>query len=365
MSALPSSHSFFRDRPRARVAVVGARGYSGLELARLLLRHPDADLKACFATSNFCLSDSLSQPAARGVTGYAIEKLLPMAKDFDFIFLATPAPTSMELAPKLLELGLHVIDLSGAYRLGIGSVLDTYREWYGFEHTSPKLLTRAHYGLVPWAIPAEDGNPLLVSNPGCFATAVLMGLLPLLKNRLVDTETLVIDAKSGTTGAGKKAEERLLHSEVDGGFSPYRIGRHQHTPEIQQIVRAFTNLDVDSHFTTSLMNVRRGIVASLYARLNSSAAEKLASAFALAYDNDPLVDVVELTSENETATLNLRRIVGTARTRIAYRTIRDKLYMFVMIDNLMKGAASQAIENFNCLRGLPSWSTLVEMEGSI
>lgn len=346
---------------KSRVAVVGARGYSGLELARLLLKHPHADLKACFATSDFLLSNSLSQPAARAVPGYGIEKLLPLAKSFDVVFLATPALTSLELAPKLLELGVSVIDLSGAFRLAANS----YIEWYGFEHTSPKLLTNVTYGLVPWMeLPKQEGA-VLVANPGCFATAVLMGLLPLLKQSLIKKDSLVIDAKSGTTGAGKKAEERLLHSEVAGGLSAYRIGRHQHTPEIEQVVKKLTGVEIDPHFTTHLMNVRRGIVAGLYARLEDGAAEKLAKAFSQAYADDPLVDVVELSPTNETASLNLRRMVGTARTRIGYRAVGEKLYVFVMIDNLMKGAASQAIENFNCLSGLPAWSTLVDMEGSI
>ena len=346
---------------KTNVAIVGARGYSGLELARLLLKHPNAELKACFATSDFSLSDSLSQPAACGIPGYAIEKLLPMAKEFDVVFLATPAATSMELAPKLIELGVSVIDLSGAFRLESGS----YQEWYGFDHTSPKLLASATYGLQPWSPVASSNKATLVANPGCFATAVLMGLLPLLKSGLIKAGTLVIDAKSGTTGAGKKAEERLLHAEVEGSCSPYRIGRHQHTPEIEQFAKEFSGASIDPQFTTHLINVRRGIVAGLYARLEEGAGEKLANAFAQAYSEDPLVDVMALTPANEAASLNLRRVVGTARTRIAYRAVGEKLYVFVMIDNLMKGAASQAIENFNCLSGLPAWSTLVDMEGSI
>jgi N-acetyl-gamma-glutamyl-phosphate reductase len=354
-------------KTQTRVAIVGARGYSGLELARLLLKHPEVEFKACFATSEFQLGDLLSQPAAQKVQGFAIDRLLPMAQELDVVFLATPLATSMDLAPKLLELGLRVIDLSGAFRLQAGDIAETYLQWYGVQHVSTKWVADAHYGLVPWSKPKS--NVRLISNPGCFATAILMGLLPLLKNGLIDPTSVVIDAKSGTTGAGKKPEERLLHAEVAEGCTPYRIGRHQHLPEVQQFAKVFGNADIEPHFTTHLMNVRRGIVAGLYAKLlpgeTSQIANRIASAFADAYVEDPLVEVTELTAANESSVLNLRRVVGTARTRIAYHATGDKLYVFVMIDNLMKGAASQAVENFNCLIGLPAWSTLVDMEGSI
>ena len=351
---------------KKRVGVVGARGYSGLEVSRLLLGHPNVSFEAAFATSAFRLSDHLSSPRAADVPGLPTSELL--RTPLDVVFLATPASSSIELAPTLLEKGVDVIDLSGAFRLKDGAVNATYKRWYGFDHTEADLVREASYGLAPWAKPAlrSKRGGTLVANPGCFATAVLMGLLPLVKHDLIDLQSLVIDAKSGTTGAGKKAEERLLHAEVDGGCFPYRIGRHQHTPEIQQIVKAETGREIDPIFTTHLLNIRRGIVAGLYSRLNtrSEGAAGLEAAFDV-YKADPLVDVVELNEQNESAFLNLRRVIGTARTRIGYRADESKLSVFVLIDNLMKGAASQAIENFNRLMDQPASTGLIELEGVI
>lgn len=359
------------------VAVVGARGYSGLELARLLLRHPHANLVSCYATGAFRLSDYLPEEKAEAIQGRPTEELFQalQARQLQVVFLATPPETSLDLTPKFLEAGVHVIDLSGAFRLQNGSLGDcasTYQKWYNFQHTSLALLKEAEFGLVPWVgSPKSTGSARLVSNPGCFATAVLMGLLPLLKERLVDAQTLVIDAKSGTSGAGRKAEERLLHCEVDGLCLPYRIGRHQHEPEIQQLVSHYAGVEIQPFFTTHLLNVRRGIVASMYARLMPSLMscsvqernELVAKAFQAAYHDYPLVNVASLDHPGGESLLNLRRVVGSARTHISYRIVEDRLYVFSMIDNLLKGAASQAIENFNRIIGVPQWTGLADVEG--
>lgn len=386
------------------VGIVGARGYSGLELARLLLRHPGARLSSCFATSPFRLGDHLPEKAARAVPGRSINDLFPAiaGEGLQVIFLATPVEISLDLAPKLMEVGVHVIDLSGAFRLQQGSeqaCATAYREWYGVNHPALGLLKQAEYGLVPWILrkesigkenaessdggfdgraalansanPPETPRPRLIANPGCFATAILMGLLPLLKEGLIDPASVVIDAKSGTSGAGRKAEERLLHCEVDGLCLPYRIGRHQHEPEIAQFAQMFSGVEVDPFLTTHLLDVRRGIIAGLYARLdqrlkNVEARDvyaQLEGAYAQAYAEDRLVSFASLDQEGGESLLNLRRVVGSARTHIAFRVVRDRVYVFSLIDNLMKGAASQAVENFNRLIGAPTWWSLEEVEG--
>lgn len=357
------------------VAVIGARGYSGLELCRLLLRHQRAQITACFATGDFRLSDYLPEAAAKNVPVRSMDDLLPLAlkKEFKIVFMATPVEVSAELAPKLLECGVSVVDLSGAFRLAADDVVETYKKWYAFDHKSAALVKEANYGLAPWAgetVPgASLGNkPALVSNPGCFATAVLMGVLPLVKEGLIDPSSLVIDAKSGTTGAGRKAEERLMHAEVEGLCLPYRVGRHQHLPEIIQTVKNFTGVTIDPHFSTSLLTVRRGIIAGIYAKVNPALPKdqlnaRIQETFAKAYADDVLVNVTELTPANEGRILSLRRVVGSARTQLGYKVVDDKLYMFSLIDNLMKGAASQAVENFNRLMGLPTWTGLQEVEG--
>lgn len=337
------------------VGIIGVRGYSGLELARILLKHPEVNLALGFATdSSFKLSDYLSEASAAQVTIHSMKELDPAACDLKTVFLATPAEVSLELAPKLLAKGAHVIDLSGAFRLKA----EAYPQWYGFEHSSQELLGKAHYGLVPFATPVSGKGAKLVSNPGCYATAVLMALIPLMKENLIKPESLVIDAKSGTSGAGRKATESQLFTEVEGECLPYKVGKHQHFPEICGYVEKFAGKAIDPHFTTHLLNVRRGIIAGLYAKLNPGV--KLAdieSAYSKAYSNYPLV------KHGESVSLSLKRVVGSARTHISYKTDGDKLYVFSLIDNLLKGAASQAIENFNRLHDLPVATALTDMEG--
>lgn len=337
------------------VGIIGVRGYSGLELARILLKHPEAALVAGFATdSAFKLSDYLPEASAANVPVYSMKELDTVADKLNTVFLATPAEVSLELVPKLLAKGVNVIDLSGAFRLK----LEAYPQWYGFEHSSRELLGKAHYGLVPFAKPAASEGPKLISNPGCYATAVLMALVPLMKEKLIVADSLVIDAKSGTSGAGRKASEGMLFTEVEGECLPYKVAKHQHFPEICGYVEKFAGSGIDPHFTTHLLNVRRGIIAGLYARLKAGVKPAdIESAYTKAYSNYPLV------KHGESVSLSLKRVVGSARTHINYKCDGDKLYVFSLIDNLLKGAASQAIENFNRMHDLPVATALTDMEG--
>lgn len=343
----------------AKVAVVGVRGYSGLELARILLKHPEANLVAGFATDTaFKLSDYMPEQSAASVPVLSMKELEAVACDLNTVFLATPAEVSLELAPKLLTKGVNVIDLSGAFRLRA----EAYPKWYGFEHTAAALLSKAHFGLSPFAGPAASGGKAtLVSNPGCYATAVLMALIPLMKEKLIAPESLVIDAKSGTSGAGRKASEGMLFTEVEGECLPYKVAKHQHFPEICRYAETFAGTapgSFDPMLTTSLINVRRGIIAGLYARLKPGAgAKQVQAAYEKSFSGYPLVRFGEDTS------LSLKRVVGSARTHINYKVDGDKLYVFSLIDNLLKGAASQAVENFNALNDLPVATALTDMEG--
>lgn len=327
--------------PKIQVAVVGGSGYSGLELQRLLKKHPCAELKGVFN----------SQTA---------KNLLP--SDYQVVFLATPAEVSAELAPLIYQAGTSVIDLSGAYRLNDGDVKENYTNWYGMNHPSVELMPKAHYGLVPWMKPTES-RTYLIANPGCYATAILMGLLPLLKNNLILADSIVIDAKSGTTGAGKKAVESQLFSEVDGECLPYKVGTHQHLPEVKLFSQVIGDYVIDPFFTTSLIPARRGIIAGIYAKLNHGKKEiDVAHAFKEFYQNYPLVQVnPEITREG----VSLKKVVGTANTHISYNLVGEKLYLFSCIDNLLKGAASQAIENFNLIHQFPVTTGLEHLEAII
>jgi N-acetyl-gamma-glutamyl-phosphate reductase len=360
-----------RRKGERKVAIVGARGYSGLDLARILLQHPSASLEACFATdTDFALSEHLPEEAARQVRVAPMSELEALSRELDTVFLATPAETSMELAPKILAAGANVIDLSGAFRLkgeNLEDRLKLYQKWYAFQHSSAEWIERAHYGLVPWAKPTAGSSSQLISNPGCYATAVMMALVPLLQADLIDVETLVIDAKSGTSGAGRKPAEHLLFTEVEGECLPYRIGKHQHLPEVCEHTRAFSGREIDPLLTTHLLNVRRGIIAGIYAKLKKDVRlEHIAETYARSYESYPLVKVGAVQDFGKRIMhplISLKRVVGSARTHIAYEVHGSKLYVFSSIDNLLKGAASQAVENLNLLWGLPAETALNSLEG--
>ncbi len=339
-------------------SIVGARGYTGLELARTLLSHPWAKLTTCFATSDFKLTDHLLEPAAENVQCLSDSQILNSLTDF--VFLATPAEVSLELAPKILKAGKHVIDLSGAFRLK----KNDYKKWYNFDHTEPAVLSQAIYGLVPWCGPVNLNQPTLISNPGCYATAISMALLPLLKRNLIETSHLVIDAKSGTSGAGKKAAENLLFTEVDGECLPYKVGRHQHLPEIIEALEMFsgTKQKLDPHFTTHLLPTRRGIIAGIYATAKTSDLKQIERAYAEEYFSYPLVKFGPVSAAHQQLTA-LKKVVGTARTHISFELVGNKLYVFSLIDNLVKGAAGQAIENFNRLIDAPVETGLLMQKG--
>lgn len=307
------------------VGLIGARGYSGLELAKLLLRHPNVNLEYAFATRKFSLCEEIFESGAEQVTCLTDDQIFNHLSDI--MFLATPGEVSAELAPRILKQGKSVIDLSGAFRL------DT---------------PQAEYGLVPFCGP-KSSELSLVANPGCYATAVQLALIPLLKHDLIAVEGLVIDAKSGTSGGGRKAAENLLFAEVVGECLPYRIGRHQHLPEIEKYVEKYAGQKVAPHFSTHLLPTKQGIVASLYATARTSNIKDIEAAFSAEYGSYPLVRH----GRDYGRLAKLNGVVGTPYTHISYELVGDKLYVFSVLDNLLKGAASQAVENLNRLLDLP------------
>lgn len=338
-----------------KVGIIGARGYSGQELAKLLMRHPNVHISGLFA-QNLKSPEPLSKysvnPKAKGLAIEALSAENPLSSfksKPDWVFLATPAEASIELAPKFLQAGVKVIDLSGAFRLDPRS----YPETYQFTHPSPELVKSAYYGLVPFAGPVSSasGKTDLISNPGCYATAALMGLIPVLKAGLIKAESIVIDAKSGTSGAGKKAAENLLYTEVAEDCIPYRVGNHQHAPEIAKYLGKFGGAPEvqDLCFTTHLLPIRRGILCSIYADLSSATTDlaTVSAAFDKAFSGYALVKHGPLNDLSQLAGFGIKAVAGTAYTQIGYQIKNKKLFIFSFIDNLLKGAASQAIENFN------------------
>jgi N-acetyl-gamma-glutamyl-phosphate reductase len=353
--------------PSIRVGIVGARGYSGMELVRILSRHPQVELSVCFTSDSsgkdFSPSDELLLPEG-GATplslpiGQYTQVKEKIGHPLDAVFLATPAEVSIDLAPKFLAEGIHVIDVSGAYRLNA----ELYPEWYGFTHGDPANLKAAEYGLVPFTESKgpSPSSPKLIANPGCFVTSVLMALVPLFREKVISPESVVIDSKSGTTGAGKKAAESILFSEVDGECLPYKIGKHQHYPEILKAVKDVTGVEFSPFFTTQLLSARTGILSSIYATLpKGKSVYDVADAYKRAYGNYPLVRFAHAKEARAKNLLSLRKVSGTPYTNLVYETVEDKLYLYSIIDNLMKGAASQAVENLNRLYNLPVTSGLI------
>lgn len=320
-----------------RVLVAGGTGYSGQELLRLLEGHPAYHLVQQIGRDDL----------TRNFSGRA-----------DLAFLCTPNEISLELAPALLAQGISVVDVSGAFRLKRHS----YPEWYGFEHTAPEWLERAEYALYPWCRPnpwkAGDA-PRLIANPGCFPTAALALLLPALRSGLVSEKNLVLDGKSGTTGAGRKAETRLLFSEVFGEFAPYKVGRHQHWPEIVEAVSKFAAIETSPMFITELLPLPRGISMALFgewtpkAKEHPDRVENLLKAFCEAYSVDPCVRV-----GTEPSLTSLKAVVGTNRVHIQIQEAFGRPVLFSVIDNLQRGAAAQALMNANQLTGRPAFEGL-------
>lgn len=361
-----------------KVAILGAQGYGGRELARLILGHPQLILAGVFTTkADWDLSHDLPEREAKNVPHFASADLLQCCDDFDIFLLATPADVSITLAKGLWDSGKVVIDLSGAFRLP----KDHFESWYGMEHSASEIIDNAIYGLSPWnAIPQKNDGPLLIANAGCFASCALMALLPLLKDEIISSDGIIIDAKSGASGAGRAAKSSLQYCELSDNFYPYKIGKHQHTPEIEQCITSVCpSLDkVKLHLTTSLLPIKRGIAMALYCPLNQS--ERLPSqtlqliqdSYQKHYGDYPLARFLPLENAdaNEhsfavSALLSLKHVVGSARVHIVFHVDGGRCLIFASIDNLMKGAASGAIENVNRLLNIPVDTGLSSWEGTL
>lgn len=347
------------DKPTPKkVAIVGAKGYSGRELVKLCSNHPVIEQVTCVTREGKWDPKQEFLPAApEKITTLSSENLLATYDQFDVIFLATPAETSINFVKKLRSFSGHIIDLSGGFRISA----EDFQKYYGLKHEAQSELMEAAYGLVPWENPENLKKAKLIANPGCYPTATLMALIPVLKNSLIESENIVIDGKSGFTGAGRKASEKLLFSEVYGDLYPYKVGKHQHLPEIKKYGTQFGEKTFDPFFSTTVIPIPRGLSISIFAKAaKGTSPEMIQDAFTSSYQNYPMVKVEPF---GKSFLHNLKKVVGSCRTHISFHQEGDKVFLFSCIDNLLKGAASQAIENFNLLFDFPAPYSIKNEEG--
>ncbi len=333
-----------------KVGIVGGTGYTGVELLRLLALHPQVELRTI--TSRADAGEPVSQmfPSLRGLVDLCFVHPDEAHLDqCDLVFFATPNGIAMHQAPSLLDAGVKVIDLAADFRI---QDVAEWEKWYGMSHACPDLVAEAVYGL-PEVNREQIRQARLVANPGCYPTAVQLGFIPLLEAGLVDISGLIADSKSGVSGAGRKAEVGTLFAESSDNFKAYGVAGHRHLPEIRQGLARVAQREVGLTFVPHLTPMIRGIHATLYGRLTRDV--DLQALFEQRYANEAFVDVMPAGSQPET-----RSVRGSNRCRIAvYRPQQgDTAVVLSVIDNLVKGAAGQAVQNMNIMFGLPESTAL-------
>jgi N-acetyl-gamma-glutamyl-phosphate reductase len=336
-----------------KVGIYGGSGYTGQELMRLLLGHPEAMIVA--ATSRRFAGVPVSEvyPALFGLTPLVYTNDSPgaVAALADFIFLAVPHGVSMEMAPVFIREGLKVVDLSADFRIRDAAC---YEAWYG-RHTAAGLLDDAVYGL-PELHRNEIRGARLTANPGCYPTSIILGLAPVLKSRWIDPASIIAESKSGVSGAGREPLIGSLYCEVEGGFKAYKVANHRHTPEIEQELGLLADRDIKISFTPHLLPLKRGILSTIYAKLAKDVnAEETEALYREFYRDEPFVRVCRAGHLP-----NLSSVVGSNFCDIGVTVDKrtGRLIIVSVIDNLIKGASGQAIQNMNLMSGFPEGTGL-------
>ncbi len=335
------------------VAIYGASGYTGQELLRILLRHDDVRVVAVTSRRYAGVPVSDVYPHFAGLTDLVYQDTSPaeIARQCDLVFLALPHHVSMSVAGVFLDTGIKVIDLSADFRL---RDLGTYEKWYG-RHTAPDALPKAIYG-IPELYREQIRRTTLVANPGCYPTSIILGLAPILKKGWIDPATLIVDSKSGVSGAGRDPQIGSLFCEVGEAFKAYKVGQHRHTPEIEQELSALVGGAVTVSFTPHLLPVSRGILSTIYATLNGDVSQaEVIEQYQAFYRNEPFVRICKAGSFP-----NIASVKGSNYCDIGIcvdgRTKR--IIIVSAIDNLVKGASGQAVQNMNLLFGIEEGKAL-------
>ncbi len=334
------------------VGVVGGTGYTGVELLRLLVTHPKVELKSVTSRSESGTKVADLFPNLRGFTELCFtEPAVKTLAECNVVFFATPNGTAMKMVPELINKGVRVIDLAADFRL---QDADVWKQWYGMDHACVDVLRDAVYGL-PEINRIAIKSATVVANPGCYPTAVTLGFLPLIENALVDDQHLIADAKSGVSGAGRGASVATLQAESAENFKAYAVDGHRHLPEIKQILSQVASHDVGLTFVPHLVPMIRGIEASLYATIPADFATDLHQLYMQRYADEPFVDVLPQGIMPETRSV---KGANTCRISIFRPQQGDTIVVSSVIDNLVKGAAGQAIQNMNIMFGFNEKSGL-------
>jgi N-acetyl-gamma-glutamyl-phosphate reductase len=333
---------------KIKVAIIGASGYAGLELVRLLVSHPGCDLAALTSLEYPGRTFDQVFPALAGIVQLPFSDAGPeeIAAQAEVVFTAVPHQAAMGMIPAFLKQGCKVVDLSADFRF---RDRDVYEKWYQ-AHTAPELLAETVYGL-PELHREEVRRTRLVGNPGCYPTSVILGLAPLANARLLQPDSVIADCKSGVSGAGRQALLGISFCEVNEGFRPYKVLEHRHTPEMEQELSALAGTRVKVTFTPHLVPMSRGILATLYAGLTEDRPEEeLQELYQQFYLGHPFVRLHPKGRLPDT-----RDVRGANFCDLALRVDRESRRVIVLsvIDNLTKGAAGQAVQNFNLMMGFP------------
>jgi N-acetyl-gamma-glutamyl-phosphate reductase len=328
------------------IGIYGASGYTGQELLRLLLFHPEVRVAALTSRRYAGMMVSDVYPMFTGLSGLSFIDASPseVAQVSDVVFMALPHGASMQVAGEFLEAGKKVIDLSADFRL---RDVGTYEQWYR-KHTAHDIIKEAVYG-----IPELYGNTLtearLIANPGCYPTSVILGLAPLMREKWIDDTSIIVDSKSGVSGAGREPQVGSLFCEVDGGFKAYKIGQHRHTPEMEQELGCLAGHDIRISFTPHLLPISRGILSTIYATLKKdTTAEELGDLYRSFYEGKPFIRIYK-----SGMLPNVSFVRGSNNCDIGLTVDRrtNRVIIISAIDNLIKGASGQAIQNMNFMCG--------------
>lgn len=324
-----------------RVGILGATGYTAFELLRLLLRHPEVQITTLTTRSEDRPHVVDVHPHLAGQLDLRLENLEQSAilEQTDFIFSCLPHAASAGSVAPLIDAGKKVVDFSADYRLNDAT---TYTKWYGNEHPDPQRVGQTVYGL-PELFRESIREQQLIANPGCYTSTAILALAPLLAKKIVEPSDIIIDAKSGVSGAGRSPKLNMLYCEANESISAYGVGKHRHTPEIEQVLSTVADNDVRVIFTPHLTPMDRGILATIYARPTTSISQDaVLNTLRSAYEGEPFVQVVE----HLPAT---KHVAGTNQFHVTARMVNDRVVVIAALDNLLKGASGVALQNFNLM----------------